>query len=314
MVDTSADRALVLRLGEPKDASGTEVRFQCPCAQCVGRDDYKLYVNFAKRVFHCIRSDWGGGLYKLYQFLGLTVERPAAPSDQELAELVGESSGETAVEVGTVVTLPPTNDQWEYSDHEEWLQGRLKTIPAWEIEDLKSRGVVRRGVGKYWHRVFFVDTYAGQVRYWAARTIYPDFEPKYLNPKAPRTHVLGNQERVEEERQDEIIICEGVISAIVAGPNAVWTLGRCVSSTQIDLLDSLTCSRFVVAAEPDRAAQRNALDLARLLHARHREVYIVDCPPGTDPADLGRETFQKLVQESAVRYSWSAEVLRRLND
>ena len=325
---SGVDPYLVSRLGYPKSAGGLEVRFDCFCEECKsarssGKTDPKLYVNFSKNVFYCMRSSWGGPLKKLYESLGIIYsgQELKAPSNlrSEIGFLDPEIENVEVKESG--IDIPWTEEFKTFSESTLWLGNRLRTVPTVEIERLVNTGVIRRGGGRYWDRVFFVDMYNKVARYWTARTYIDGFTPKYLNPfNVPRSKVLGNQDRVEEEYQDEVIICEGPISAIVAGPNAVWTYGRCVTSDQIHLLDSLSCSRFLIVSEPDADAKQNTLELARKLVQTRREVYIVDMPTETiegkvvqhDPASLGRDVFRKLVEENAIKYSWYSEVERRV--
>jgi hypothetical protein len=323
------DPYLVARLGEPTFSGGLEVRFQCPCEACAsarrdGKKEAKLYVNFAKGVFFCMRSSWGGPVKDLYSSVGLDYGGPEVKVPKDLRAAVGalDDTGQDGGGVlATGIEVPRTTTQWEHSDALIWLQSRLSTVPPEEIKELIQTGVIRRGVGRYWDRVFFVDSYRKVDRYWTARTYIDGFEPKYLNPyNVPRSRVMGNYERVEEEYHDEVIICEGAISAIVAGRNAVWTYGRCVTTEQIEMLDCLNCGRFVLVSEPDMHARQNTLELARALTKIRRECFIVDMPTEVidgktiqhDPASLGRPRFRRLVDETAVPFSWSAEVMRRL--
>lgn len=331
MSSGGVDPYLVARLGYPKFAGGLEVKFECPCDDCQdarrqGKSDPKLYVNFSKGVFHCIRSSWGGPLKVLYETVGLVFSGPEVRVPSNLREAIGAVEVPDGVSEGKIVEggieVPPCMEFTETAEATLWLKRRLATVPEKEIDDLVRRGVIRRGTGRHWDRVFFIDMYDSRPRYWTARTYLEGFNPKYLNPyNVPRSKVLGNQDKVEEEYQEEIIICEGPISAIVAGPNAVWTYGRCVTKEQIYLLDSLSCSRFLIVSEPDNDARHDTLELARSLQKARRDVYIVDMPieelPNGkkvqhDPASLGRDTFRRLAEESAVHYSWSSEVHRRL--
>lgn len=327
---SGVDPYLVARLGSPKSSGGLEVRFDCPCEECQqarrnGKSDPKLYVNFAKSVFFCMRSSWGGPIKKLYSSVGLDYSHTGPAAPQNLREAIGfldDQDGGGKLEEDLSIAVPDTTDQWEFSDAWMWLTKRLATVPEEEIRRMIERKVIRRGVGRYWNRVFFVDMYRGKARYWTARTYIDDFKPKYLNPfNVPRATVLGNMETVEEEYQDEVIICEGAISAIVAGSNAVWTYGRCVTTEQLNLLDSLNCARFVIVSEPDPDAKQDTLELARALAKVRRECYIVDMPTEKlpdgkviqhDPASLGRERFRQLVEDTAIKYNWGSEVVRRL--
>jgi hypothetical protein len=273
-----------------------------------------------------MRSDWGGPLKLLYAQVGLFYGGSEVVVPPNLREVVGSLDGggelRAADEAIVGVTVPETLDDWQYSDAWEWLKRRMATVPESELKDLIDRKVIRRGSGKYWNRIFFVDMYNGKARYWTARTYVEGLAPKYLNPfNVPRSNVLGNMDTVESEFQDEVIICEGAISAIVAGRNAVWTYGRCVTTEQIELLDGLNCGRFVIVSEPDVDAKRNTLELARALSRIRRECYIVDMPTENlpdgrvlqhDPASLGRQRFRQYLDEAAIRYNWSSEVARRI--
>lgn len=317
---SGADPYLVARLGEPLSAGGLEIRFDCPQPKCVARraqkgSDKKLYVNFVKGVFNCLRCGWHGKIEDLYNSLGLkrgqTVRAPV-----DLREAIGfldESIRlETEAESEKGVYLPSTTDNWMFSEAYDWLWDRLKTVPPDEVVALVEGGLIRRGAGRYWDRVFFCDVYRGKVRYWTARAFVKESKPKYLNPfNVPRRNVLFNQEQVESKRFDPVIVCEGTISAIVAGPDAVGTYGRCVTDVQINLLTSLPARRFILASESDHDAKQNTMVLADTLTRRSRYVSILDLPDGKDTADLGRSRVREMLRH-AVPYTWELELKRRL--
>lgn len=322
------DPYLVSRLGDYRSGAGLEIRFNCPvCAErrhSRGSKDkeWKLYVNFAKGVFHCARCGYGGPVKELYTSLGLQQREEDRPLPQNLKEAIGFSDDFEVREeqepkkqpVSQGLKIPITTDDWLYSDALEWLQRRFYTVPFDEVKDLVQKGVIRKGTGKYWDRVFFVDIYRGNVRYWTARTILGDVSPKYLNPYGvPRYSVMYNQEALETGQYKEVIVCEGIISAIVAGPNAIATYGRCVTDAQIRILEELPVERFILASEPDHDAKENTLKLAEILTRKRKFTMIVDCPEGTDPADIGRDEFTRMCRERSTPYTWSVGLMRRLS-
>lgn len=314
------DPYLLARLGEAVQSSGLEVRFDCPQTRCVARrhqkgSDKKLYVNFSKNVFYCMRCGWGGKVDDLYKSLGITRENVVhAPADlREAIGFLDEERVPSQPDESKDVYIPKTNPDWRFSGAYDWLWNRLSSVPQEEVLALVGDGMIRLGSNRHWDRVFFCDVYRGSLRYWTARTYLPDVNPKYLNPyNVPRRNVLFNQQRAEDQKYEEVIICEGTISAIVAGPNAVSTYGRCVTNAQIEILMSLPASRFIIASESDRDAKKNTLALAETLTRRSRRVYILDLPEGKDPADLGRDAFQKLLG-SAILHDWESKILRRLS-
>jgi hypothetical protein len=320
------DPYLISRLDAAKQASGLEVRFNCP--MCVDRRnssdnpdrEKKLYVNFAKGLFHCVRCDWRGTVATLYRSLGLQLNPLQRSLPSDIRESIGilDAPEEDVQELSGVPTndescrVPPCTTDWQYQDAWYWLLKRLSTVPIEEVYSLVTSQVVLRGIKYYWDRVFFIDRYKGSTRYWTARAYVDGVKPKYLNPYGiPRHSVMFNQEAIEASKFDHVIICEGVISAIVAGPNAVATYGRCVTDAQISILLGFQVARFIIASETDCDAKKNTLALAEALRRCGKEVCIVDCPEGQDPADMGREAFLRLVN-LAEPYTWSSNITRRL--
>jgi hypothetical protein len=264
-----------------------------------------------------MRCGWGGPLQKLYTFFGLILEETEreTPRDflEKLYEILEGYKGEASEQSDTPIWVPETSGEWLYTDNWEWLYYRLRSIPYDEIVTLMQKGVIRRGTGRDCDRVYFFDIYDDKIRYWTARTIYDKIIPRYKNPKGvSRDKILYNQQEVEDYRPDDIFICEGVISAIVVGSNAVATYGRCVTEHQVEILTSMEPDRFIIVSESDRDAKRNTLILARALARRNKKVVIINCPEDQDPADLGREEFHKYANEHQTLYGWDTEVMRRL--
>lgn len=318
------DPYLIARLGEPAYAGGLEVRFDCTQPRCVARrhekgSDKKLYVNFSKGVFHCMRCAWGGPIDLLYKSVGLARGAVNALAPANLKEAIGFLSEDDRVDQEEVVVdapqgiyIPSTTPNWGQSEGYYWLWSRLQTVPPDEVVALVNSGMIRLGSGRYWDRVFFCDVYHGSVRYWTARTYLEGFSPKYLNPyNVPRRNVLFNQEQVENQKYDEVMICEGTISSIVSGPDSVATYGRCVTDAQIEILMSLPARHFILASEADPDAKRNTMALAETLTRRNRYVSILDFPPGKDPADFGRSGVQDF-RRYAVPHTWETKLKRRL--
>lgn len=321
MISAGVDPFLVARLGEYKSAGGgLEVRFNCP--ECVKRRhqsgipdrEQKLYVNFSRGVFFCQRCFWKGSIDYLYKSLGLIKTLPKGVLEilpTNLAEEVGIDKDDP-VEPSGSIGVPDTSQDFAGTDAWLWLWKRLQSIGIEELYELMSETVFRRGVKKYWHRVFICDVYRGETRYWQARTYLDGVKPKYLSPWGiSRNEVLFNQQYVEDYSCDPVIICEGMLSAIVAGRDAVATYGRVVTTGQLEMLSGLDCREFIIAAESDPDAKKDASKVAEGLQRRGKKVYILEMPKGEDPASLGRSVFRSMLDD-AVPYDWRYQVLRRL--
>lgn len=301
------DEFLTNRLGAPVSSGQEEVRYECPSTKCTERrlskgSDPKLYVNVFKRTFYCMRCSWGGTLRQLYNYLGGEYD----PSNE--ISLVPEEAPVVAA-----CQLPPVTDDWSSSpDAWNWLCNRFRSIPVEELYGLVQRGVIRKGTKWYWDRVVLCDIYNECLRYWTARAIYDNVQPKYKNPRMSRSSIMFNQQRIEDYKYEEVLICEGIINALILGENAVATYGRCVTPQQLEILSGFECDRYVIISESDRDAKNNTLQLAESLMSRKKEVYIVDCPEGKDPGDIGRSDFLGLIENTKQRYSWKTYIHRRL--
>lgn len=323
-LSADVDPYLVAGLGAPTSAGGVEVKFDCPQPSCAERrrlrgSDPKLYINTAKEVFFCMRCSWGGPLSTLYKFLGLVYEKQQRPLPPDFTSCIKFKDEEATATVhleeekSQEVVVPPTSSDWLYSGAWEYVSQRLHTIPYEEVVSMIVGGVIRRGIGRYWDRVFFVDIYDSRPRYWTGRTILDHVNPKYLNPYGvPRHSIMFNQQTIEDWKYPEVYVCEGVISAIVAGQNAVATYGRCVTDSQIRTLVGFNVEKLILVSESDLDAKKSTSVLAEKLVKRGQNVYIVDCPLDQDPASLGRSSFQEYARQVEVKYDWKSDMMRRL--
>lgn len=320
MAFAGIDPFLVARLGDYKNAGGLEYRFNCP--QCVSRRhhagepdrDQKLYINFSRGVFYCQRCFWKGPIDYLYKSLGLIKTLPKGILEtlpKCLADEIGLDK-EDIVEPSGSIGMPETSSDFSNTDAWYWMWKRLQSIGIEELYELVKEGVFKRGIKRYWNRVFICDVYRGTTRYWQARTYLDGVKPKYLSPWGiPRNEVVFNQQYVEDYSSDPVIICEGMISALVAGRDAVATYGRVVTIGQLDILAGLDCREFILAAESDPDAKKDASKVAEGLQRRGKKVYILEMPKNEDPASLGRDVFRSMLDD-AVPYDWKYQVLRRI--
>jgi hypothetical protein len=307
------DPYLIKLFGECKNGPGKdEVRFNCP--ECINHGHtpdigFHLYVNLQKGKFNCIRcgkpsnpKGFFGNLKKLY---GKDYEPAVDWKKWQTirARLTGE-----AVDVEPMVRDINEYLGWytkpleAYSDASAYLQERTATIPRREMKTVWSK-VFRQGKGKHFDRLFLLDWYAGQPRYWNARAIYPGEAKRYLNPPLPRFSLLFNQLHVEKVGPQEIIINEGILSSIHAGTNSVASYGRILTVAQLHILNRMRCKRFYQVVESDPDAQSDGWRNAALLHALGREVFLIPMPEKQDPASLGRNGFLTLLADSAIAYS-----------
>jgi DNA primase len=175
--------------------------------------------------------------------------------------------------------------------------------------DIKYYGIGVGLQGKVSGRVI-VPTFDdfGDVIFWTARS-YTDSEIRYINPVGEiRKRALFDISRASRER--EIVVTEGVFSAMAVGRGAVATFGKLVTNEQVWLLVEAYrrehCGSIAVALDGDARSENH--DLARRLTSFGCRVRVVDLPDDRDPADVGREDFSRLLAQ-APRFS-SLESIR----
>jgi hypothetical protein len=287
-------------LGKPKSAPNGEERYCCPfCLRNVGKvdHDYHLYVNRSvvehgiRGWFTCKRCGVKGPAHKLFGD-NSQVEIPASKWSEFIhATKFGKPTAhETrAKEVG----LP--------KDYEPVFQGtraydylRERGITDHQISYYKIgfgsadlRKLDREEQNKFAGsgRIIFPNyDESGKVNYWVART-YVNHKVRYKNPRnTDAGKVIYNLANAVQ--YEEVVITEGVISAIRAGKNAVATFGKNVTDAQVSLLVESAFSRYVVALDGD--AGREAVQLARQLTRRNCDVRLVKFAYHEDPASAPR--------------------------
>jgi len=317
-------------LGRCKGRSGTgEFQFDCPfCGKRKGKPDKKghLYVN-PDRMLHgirgwyfCHRCEARGPLSRIIKgYAGERTKKQLSNWAQFVIELKRARKREVVERESPKVSLPEDyvpvvkgTQAYEYlharniSDEiiDEYRIGfgtkNLLNVPPEERRNFAGSG-----------RIIFPDfDQHGEVLYWVART-YKGHKVKYKNPANAdaRDKVFNLARAIEYE---DVIITEGVISAIAAGRNAVATYGKDVTSKQVSMLSAAGFSKYYVALDGDALKRERrsvvrppALKLAETLQARGHEVWMVVLPYDEDPASV--EDFSRFL-EAAKRYDLALSV------
>lgn len=140
---------------------------------------------------------------------------------------------------------------------------------------------------------------SGNLKYWVART-YKNHYVKYKNPKDFNSRdQIYNLSMAKEF--DRVIVTEGVISAIIAGRNAVATYGKNITQEQIAILSEANFKEYYIALDGDALSGKKSsvLSLAEELRLRNHDVWVIMLPYYDDPASV--EDFSSFVK-SAKRY------------
>lgn len=289
-MDNPVIRVYEDRLGPSLPARQGEYAFNCIFCPLRGQGidrGHHLGVNLDKKKFNCFRCGIGGPLEYLHKLIGIEVVHSVPDTIQLRRRLyaLGKSEDEKPVETGLpedYLAVTPETVAYHYLTGPK-PDGRIMTPD--DIIHYRIGYGLRKNRGRV-----IIPTYNMTDRcvYYVARK-YAGRGPPYLNPSSPRKWYIFNLDRVENVYR-EVIVCEGVFSAIAAGRNAVATLGKGFTQEQVNMLSLAGFDRYYVAYDDN--AREEALDLCADLWARGHQVNLVDIRPGEgDPDDMGRGLF-----------------------
>ena len=153
----------------------------------------------------------------------------------------------------------------------------------------------------------------GDVEYWQARDWGGDSDVKYVTPFGRRpSGLLMNLDRIREFSED-LIVCEGPISAMVAGRHATCTYSQSFSEDQVYRVAEKGFKRvYVVYDGGEVKSFEMMVNLCCVLLDIGVDVWYCVLPDDRDPADMGRERFQLYLEKNAVRYTSVGVLASRL--
>jgi DNA primase len=252
-----------------------------------------LYVNPDKKIhgirgwFNCFRCGARGPAARL---LGEEVSRPRISKWNEFVRSLrgGISDDEDGEDL---VFLPedyepviPQTDAYQYLKERGLTDEQIDFYQiGFGTKNLRKvpKEERKRYIGK--GRVVFpdFDTDGRMLFYWVART-YRSHKLKYKNPQANAFDKIYNLAKASV--YNEVVVTEGVFSAIASGYNAVATYGKAVTKKQLRMLVDANFDRYTIALDGD--AKKESLDLAEKLSRRGCEVALVEFLNNEDPASV----------------------------
>ena len=289
------------------------------CPRCLGAEH--LYVSTAKRCAHCFRCDWSPGVIDLLAaiegrpreeiLLRLRV-RPGAPTLPALERLrervLGAGARLPPREAPDLPAIPfPPGYVSLARRHDDATERALAQYRAYLAGRRVPQACITRHrigcaiVGRYAGRVIFPVLEGERLVGLQARDVTGRSPLKYLGPAQGRLGAtLFNLE--DARAYPRIVLCEGIISALCTGPDAVASFGKSLKPAQIALL--VGASRPVVvlydAAKPGtgaRDAHREAEAAAERLHRAGLPALVARLSVG-DPAENPPEVVRQAIAEA----------------
>lgn len=290
-----------------------DLMYECPHCKELGKktSDHKLYVNYDTLVFHCFRCGWKG---KLSQENSVD----EGSSDRFIRNI---RAYKRRIDVYSSVA----DDDEDELDTFYKLPSVIPAVDDPAVLYLNKRGVSYDEIVKYNMRVASIDDqsrFFGRVvipnkliagcwtDMYSARA-YIDLTPKYLNPRnSPKNKIVFNLHNIEDNCE-QIIINEGVLTSIVAGPDSVAIYGKSATDEQVRLILSKNPKRIYVSLDNDADPKRGIMKdptkykvdqlVYKLLNSSKSELYLVKMPAGMDAVDVGRELYRNLFIPNSVR-------------
>lgn len=289
MIDYSLIPSLGLNPNDGRMASnGRYLTFNCP--RCVERGEprpdrkYRLHVCIENQsgkfgTFHCFRCGYAGRAKKG----GIEFDGAVLRNRREAIAANKVVPQEAKLPADFIPIMKRMNAY-------DYLINR----------GLTDDDIEYYGIGIAMGRIVFPDyNVDGDLVYWVSRA-YDRSIPKYLNCPVSRDRQIYNLGRWLNEKLDTLTICEGPISAICAGRDAVATYGKLISQPQVDILRSLPAKKVYIALDPD--AKKEAIKLAKDLVNYFDELYLVPMNGKEDPASLGREKFIEIKNRKSLLF------------
>lgn len=196
--------------------SGVNLRVNCPYCGDDTKGHLYIRIDGEKNVFHCFRCGKAG----IHKTLVAYVDNISIYAAEALIE-----SSIARIKPVIKVKTPKPEGYISFNDNPSGIEA--KAI----IRYLKGRGIPEEiiktscGIVPGSYRSWFL--FDG---FWQGRSIINAL-PKYISPDFPKDGALWNPDALIGH--NSITICEGIISAIHAGSNAIGLLGKEATDSQI---------------------------------------------------------------------------------
>lgn len=235
---------------EYPDAKELFPEYMINCPRCNDRRK-RCGINVVRKMAHCFNCGVVLGVRKLAELLKIREEKTYDPNDFEELDRILESVSkpkETSLEelkrkppeidiAGVFCATAKQSKNWSvYQPLYEKAKDYIEQKRGFDFERLSARYklVLPSPNSRERGRLLLPVFEGGYIVYYQARALY-DQKPKYLNPTKEQTtfgksNFIFNLEATA--RYPEIVVCEGIFSALSVGEHAVAIFGKELSDRQ----------------------------------------------------------------------------------
>lgn len=278
-------------------SNGKERIINCLWHNDTGRH---LYINVEKGVYVCFSCGAKGGFLRLVRMVtkGVDVQRELAKYTAVTSEEVEKKATERFSMPKEFFKLP----QYRSQDKSEFSKKARAYLNSRKISDsqISFYKIGHCIGGQFGQRVIVpvLDEFEDMVSF-IARDYTGLQKPKVLTPSKLSQSSHGIKDHVynlhvAKETRD-IIITEGVFSAISSGPRAIAIFGKVASEKQLNAIVATKPLKVTILLDPD--AKREAQTLAAQLSNRVPKVLVANLTNG-DPNDVHPFEVQEALDNS----------------
>ena len=237
--------------------SGVNLRVNCPYCGDDSKGHLYIRIDGEKNVFHCFRCGKKGNHKTLVAY----IDNISIYAAEALIE-----SPITRINSAVKPRIPKPEGYISFNENPSGIEA--KTVMRY----LKCRGISEEvikttcGIVPGSYRAWFL--FDG---FWQGRSI-ANALPKYMSPDFPKDGALWNPDALIGH--NSITICEGIISAIHAGSNAVGLLGKEATDLQVRRIVSAdpVSIRIMLDADATKYSYKLAEKLRYFGYARYIEI------------------------------------------
>ena len=276
------------------------------CCPFCGEDRWRFYINVVKQLGYCFKCDQRISPQRLRGLLGLEIVFEKTDIDVLEEELETLARGEL---IEGFLDRPDDSscsvEGLLFSEIDDRADLYYRTIKQLTWKHLEDRGFDPSRICSDYR---FLAPYPGSFK--NARLVLPIYEkdeivfyqarsldqgqPKYLNPKKTsaggKANFVFNLDRIDPSK--EVLICEGIFSAIAAGPQAVAVLGKTISLSQYFKILSQGVESVTILFDP--GAEQQALESGDLLRGA-LDVKVAFLQEG-DPNEVSRDCLEAAIK------------------
>jgi len=251
---------------KPVTVDDKQIKIDCP--NCGGFE--KLWITVTDELYYCHRCQWtpdkeellssltGKRGMKLYKVMG---EYKAVSGEESFDDYVKK---QLSLMDGGQTFIRTSHGRVQVSKKKLELPDQFIPLGDPRIPTV-NRYALNRGIdwhrmiemkfggclfGKYSGRLILPVWQRNKLVFWQARDTSGTHQLRYLTPAGySGTNCLFNIDKASSF--DEVVICEGVFSALKTGEDAVATFGNKISQQQINLLKEYGVRNVVLCFDPD---------------------------------------------------------------